>query len=990
MPEQWLQYAERRLAELKPAFSWTREFIDRASLATLPSIDFPQETYDSFAGTGISALGALTGDGLIAVTGESGSGKSGAIWQETVAAAQIGTQVLGYDLALWNSEGLLERLLLEDAELASFIRSSGSRCLFFDSLDESNAAKDVLPLTLPKLLEKVEWTGLRMVIGSQPCIELDRLVEGARSSTSVRVRHILPLTREQIRSAGDEANIDGQAFIAALDGKGASALATRPLTLSLLIEEFKQNGRLVASQAQLHERHIGVLCADTRGRATANTLTSKQRLAVARRIAAFSRLGNHSTISTADGPPVPESALAVESCVGGSEVSEGYPVEVTVATVDETLHTGLFYWIDASSVVWSNPGFRDYLAASWLSEHEFHAAQAVSLVTAGEPRRLVPELYGVASWLAALIPGALEELLVLEPEVVLFGSALDPTHTSAPAIVSALLAPGVAKRLIDQRPFGLTVFDRLRHPDLANQLRSFLEPSVDDNVTVLALLIARGCKVEGLDEPLIALALDDSRPRQVRGSAIAAVRDTVTGDERCKLKSLLVPDQDPDVKGLLLQALWPGCIMAEELFAALPEPRGTRGITSLDLFVSRDLVDGLTADDLPAALRWCTKVDAPQYPGVIFEDAITGIVERAGAHLDQSPVRTALFEFLTHRWTIFSSRALPQTIPEGLGADQEARRELIALALGSDRPMVAIMNVLGIGRELTSGEDIEWLVAQAGASDSDDVQAAIGFFLRHIASWTDAVDRVFAVRPVSPGVDVQLAVLFDAVLITDAPEVAASDIPTPTDDTDLLVALLRALRANTGTAIEEWVALVNIFMEARREDLPGGSICRTILWAVLGEPERTRVHDRAVAFLEAWAPPDKWFDQSSYPRLIWYGEEALLLAECDETILGALSSTALRAWTPAALSSIANSTADMQAASDLCTELYRLDPDIFLESLAQIVAAEARRYGSVFVLRRIQSCWDDRITDLVMGLVTGGELPPSSLTELLSSCLERA
>jgi hypothetical protein len=121
-----------------------------------------------------------------------------------------------------------------------------------------------------------------------------------------------------------------------------------------------------------------------------------------------------------------------------------------------------------------------------------------------------------------------------------------------------------------------------------------------------------------------------------------------------------------------------------------------------------------------------------------------------------------------------------------------------------------------------------------------------------------------------------------------------------------------------------------------------------------------------------------------------YGEEALLLAECDETILGALSSTALRVWIPAALSSIANSADDVRVASDLCTELYRLDSDIFLESLAQIVAAEARRYGSVFVLRRIQDCWDDRITALVMGLVTGGGLPPGSLKELLSACLRRA
>jgi hypothetical protein len=982
MPNQWVQTSRERLAALNPAYSWQREFIPRDNIGIFGSTDFPQESYSAFTGAGTLTLNELPSEGCFAVTGESGSGKSGAIWQETIEADRRGVAIRGYDLAVWTAQGMLEQLILHDPDLTDFLRSSGPRCLFFDSFDDSYAAKAVLPQALSMALDDANWSGLRVLIGSQPGLPLDRLIGRTRSSLAGAVVHILPLTSAQIRAAADESGLDGAAFVSALDAKGVTALAVRPLPLSLMISEVQKNGVLASSQAELHARHIGVLCAATPGSSGQGTLTSQQRMVVASRMAAFSRIGNTPTISVADGPSPSARVLAMESCVGGSETSGGYSFDVAKESVEETLRTGLFFWADTESVIWSHRGYSDYLAGWWLSSHGLSSNQAVDLITSGEPRRLVPELYGLASWLAALVPGALEELLLIEPEVVLFGTALDAAHANAEATVSALLAPPVAKRMTELRPFGTAVFERLEHDALAAQLQPILDNPPDENVALMALLIARGCKVVGLDDPIVAIALDDSQPRQVRSAAIAAARDTATPNSRRKLR-------DDDVKGLLLQTLWPDCISVDELFGVVPDQRSGNSFTTLDMFLGRDLVRGLVAEDLPVALVWCQRVDSPHLLSVTYEDALSAIIELAGEHLELEDVRSALFELLKRRWTSPSSRPAPTTVAQGLGRNQDARRELIALALASDRPLIAMMEVIRLGLAAISPDDVEWLRDQAVASANDEVHTAVGFALRIMAERGHAVEQISALRPVNPEVDRQLAIFFDPIDPKDRPPIRTVEEPAPRALTDLSVLLSKALQT-AADPTPEWLAVVQLFMEARREDRPGGSICDSDLWRLVSGADRTRVCGRAIAFLEAYTPPPRWFAASSYPYGVSYGESALLLADCNDGILAALQPATRRVWIPAVLTSIANTEADLSIVRRLCTTFYGLEPDAFLECLADVVTTEAARYGTVLVLNRLQDCWDDRITDVIMEVVSGGGLAPKPLKELLSECLVRA
>ena len=182
MPNQWVQTSRERLAALNPAYSWQREFIPRDNIGIFGSTDFPQESYSAFTGAGTLTLNELPSEGCFAVTGESGSGKSGAIWQETIEADRRGVAIRGYDLAVWTAQGMREQLILHDPDLTDFLRSSGPRCLFFDSFDDSYAAKAVLPQALSMALDDANWSGLRVLIGSQPGLPLDRLIGRTRSS----------------------------------------------------------------------------------------------------------------------------------------------------------------------------------------------------------------------------------------------------------------------------------------------------------------------------------------------------------------------------------------------------------------------------------------------------------------------------------------------------------------------------------------------------------------------------------------------------------------------------------------------------------------------------------------------------------------------------------------------------------------------------------------------------------------------------------------
>jgi len=990
MPDRWLEYATERLQQLRPAFTLSREFVSPDQLARLISFSDPPESYQMVIEAGV--VTSLAGDAspCIAVLGEGGSGKSVALWRQSREANDRGEKVLGYNLAEWQAEALLQHSLLNNDVLSEFLRTPGPRYFVLDGLDESQAALNVVPIALPQALANADWNGLRVHIGSQPVPALDILARRLQG-VELNRRHILPLTRAQIRDAAEEARVDSRLFLVALDNAGVTSLATRPLPLILLLDEFRRLGGLASSQAALHEQYIETICAETPGRAVAGAFTPRQRRAIARRIAAVTAFGNYPTMRMAAQPAGSPRELSSDACVGGSESVDGHDFEVSRNAVEETLDTGLFYRPSAGRVIWSPLAFRDYLAASWISEHHFNPAQVTGLISTGEPRRLIPSLFGVASWLAVLIPGVIEELLLTDPEVALFGAALDAAHQHAEAVVAALLTPRVARRLVEQRPFDSSLFGRLGHESLTEQLRPALAlTNEDQNLMLLALLIVRGARTTGLEDELVALAIDLAQPRRIRGAALAALRDVADATTRCRVRELLPFEEEWDLIGLLLQVLWPDCISAEELFGVLPERKPDNAFTSLDLFVGHYLAQQLRVEDLPAAVAWCTHIEGPAELPITYENAVDAITSKAGDHLDQPEVRAALYALIEKRWQTGWPRRMPLSVAASLEANTDARRELYSTALASDRAAIACMEILGLGRQAVSDDDIEWLAEQATATANEDVSNAVGFVLRHIAEWYDnAAERVFAVREAMPGMARQLAVLFDPVPLSSRPPVQQQAAPEQPQMAQLASMLSRMLASPPDDAVRDWEDVVQLFMRSSGESIPGGAIVLTDLWKATDLAERRRLAERAMAYLEEVRPPARWYTSSTIPGTVLLGQSALLLAGAGVAVLAGLSPAARRSWIPAALTTISNTREELDDVEELCVTWRDLDGEAFLNAVADVIEAEARRFNSIPALGRLDACWDSELSARLLQVAQEADLSVGALSEILRTCIAR-
>src|SRR4029077_1902446 len=105
---------------------------------------------------------------------------------------------------------------------------------------------------------------------------------------------LAPLRKLDIEAAARISGLDAKAFTAKVESIEVVPLATKPITLDMLINRFRSTGGLPDSRDRLYEEGLTLLCDEPRdlppgGRGS--RLTADQRLAVARRVAAVCAFG---------------------------------------------------------------------------------------------------------------------------------------------------------------------------------------------------------------------------------------------------------------------------------------------------------------------------------------------------------------------------------------------------------------------------------------------------------------------------------------------------------------------------------------------------------------------------------------------------------------------------------------------------------------------------------------------------------------------------
>jgi len=518
-------------------FPWKRFWADRETEITLSGEGYLEDP-DRVSVLGVNetlrTLGELRDRRCLVLLGEAGIGKTSDIRghvDEMRQRASGDERVLYFDLKEFGSESFLVQEVFGHPEFLNWKAGAGSLELFLDSLDEALLSIETIGHLLARELAKYSRDRLLFRVACRTGAWQSFLEEPLKSLWEPRDVHVMkmaPLRLLDVEEALRLSNIEDQrSFFEEVSRVGAVSFAVRPVTLGFLIGTFFEDRKLPSSQTDLYERGCRVLCQEDAERCEtgrAGRLAPDQRLAVAGRLAALTLFGARAAISSDPQftAVLPED-LSIDVVLQGYDRFPDRPVPLTRLHVLEVLATGLFAPRGQHRTAWAHHSYTEFLAARYLIERGVPTKQLLSLlVHPGDPRgRIVPQLAGVAAWLASMSPEVFRAVTRSNPDLMLWADAARLEDCDRKELVDTLLRMFSEEQL--NREWELyPAYSRLAHPGLGAQLEPFLRPDSGRVARFVAIEIAEACRVAGLAQKLVDIALDRSAEPRIRASAVSA------------------------------------------------------------------------------------------------------------------------------------------------------------------------------------------------------------------------------------------------------------------------------------------------------------------------------------------------------------------------------------------------------------------------------------------------------------------------------------
>lgn len=590
---------------------------------------------------------------------------------EAAAVALRAAEELVSPVQLGRRADLIQTLLdLLESPAGVAWREHGRRWhIFLDGVDEAPGGSAGVEGPLQRFLEAAISSGgplaslrLRLLcrtVDWSPVLE--RVLNLVWPDSEIRKLQITPLSTEDVRQALDVATGDSaqaQRFIEATVGSNAQALTTRPVSLRLLTDLYRERNELPPRQADLYLLGLQTLVEEpdpaARSRVRRGAVGGPEKLTVAARIAAVSTFSGLPRVWVGTPGAGPLGSFPLQDIAGGYERAPPFSFRVSEGDVLEVLRTPLFEAVAPDLYGWSHQTFAEFLAARYVLEHGLTAEETFGLLAVSEPGRggvVAPQLREVAAWVATQSNEMFEHLLDVEPDILLQSdvAATDPAQRER--LVDALLKR-VNEGEILEGYFGLVhLFDRLAHGRLSGQLWAFInDPGKTEFARRAAIDIAEATHLHDLAAPLALIALSPQESPLMRKDAAYAV--SKLGDPRAKaslagvLAQDLGADADDELKGAVLSTVWPDHLTVPELLRVLAPRRVSNLIGHYALFERRLAFPNLSPSDALAAISWLT-VQLPASPDdYSWRGVLSKVFWAASSRIDDADVRKALAHFI--------------------------------------------------------------------------------------------------------------------------------------------------------------------------------------------------------------------------------------------------------------------------------------------------------------------------------------------------------
>lgn len=719
------------MASGQPRYDWKRFYYPVGKELTLWNgfLLNPDGEHGECYNPGLVSSEKLFETQCVVILGEQGIGKS-TVFQQEEQLAPADPMFLRIDTGSVGSEDRLEKLIFQDPVFQEWLSGTRALDLFLDSFDEGPLDIHLKATLLAAELRRYPIDRLRLRIACRTADWPSSLGSDLKKlwGDGFQVYGLAPLRQEDAEQAARVDGIDPEAFLREINEKSVGALASKPLSLKMLLKQYQKHGSLPSSQIELMHEGLLRLCEEvTDARRAHERLSSNQRLVAAGRIAAITVFAAKPAIWIgSDSMQCPDNGCAtIQDICGGTELTNGEGFAIDGRTVREALNTGLFRPHSNASIYWGHQTYAEYLAAWYVTQREATKEQirAVLLHPTGS---LVPRLRGVAAWLAEFNPGLFDILLEADPESLLLADLTRASDSEKAALVQALLdlyeRPGSFPR--DRYPY-----KALAHPGLSDIIGDCLRsPATTEGAKYLALGIAEDCRLHPLADDLLAVAVDPVQPAHMRSRAVAAIAASCSPDVRSRLKPLaaasIANDPDDEIKGACLRAIWPGCLSLEELLAMLAPPKSSSHFGAYWGFLSYDLLKNVRPPDLAMVLEW-TRQQPPRHEAHWFDKLMAKFITLAWDNVDTPGVPKNLARALVARKKLHEDIEVPE--------DDDRRRRILPDVIAAAVEEGIDPFLLCYSRPLVRRQDLPLLISWLESESSENVQAFLAKLISRVA-----------------------------------------------------------------------------------------------------------------------------------------------------------------------------------------------------------------------------------------------------------------
>jgi hypothetical protein len=708
----------------------------------------------------------------------------------------------------------------------------------------------------------------------------------------------------------------------------------------------------------------------------------------------------------------------VADLAGRSETADSVAFPVRQSEIREVLGTGVFSGRGEQRLGPAHRTYAEFLAAWYLSQRGLTLKQKMALLRHPQDAsgRIVPQLAETAAWLAGMHTDVFRTILESDPQVLLRSDVAKATPKDREALVDSLLRLFDAEKVNDS-DWGLRgTYRNLKHPGLAGQIEPYIrDASKGTLVRRFAIDVAEACEEQSLQGLLADVALDaaaDTHIREQAAYAVARIGDEATL-RRLKPLALGSAGEDPrdELKGIVLRALWPRLLSAEELFANLTLPRNKSFFGEYSRFVARELIEGLREDDLPQALQWCSNLRRLADLPLQFRDLMEGVLLRAWQRLSNPSVLQSMVPVvvsaLEHHDDMFDGIAA-KLRPHG-----DTRRDLVAKVV----PLIADLGdsccwQLCGSDAMVWPDDLPWLIGRLEQETDDRLAARWAKLIRGVfdPALPDHLDAVVQAAEGNAHLGREFADLLTPMDLNSPQaeqlrreyqegqrsrrEMRAKRTRPPLDPPPKVCMERWLGRCEAGDA-DAWWRLNREMqlddnsthyrhdLEADLTALPG--------WKN-GDPHtRARIVAAAKRFVTSRkSRPDKWLGTNTihYPDLAGYRALLLLSAEAPDYV-GALPREVWANWAPIIIGYPApiGARGEEERHLDLIAAAYRQAPQPIVETLVALIDKENSDGEHLYVLRKVSKCWDDYLRAALLTKAQDKALKASCLGDLLADLI---